>query len=279
MNQLLLQYIDTLNIPERLKRSTKYSINAGGKRLRPILMRLTCEGLQGDCEKIYPAAVALEMIHTYSLIHDDLPAMDDDMYRRGKLTNHRQFDEATAILAGDGLLTNSFQVIASANVYNAEEKVYLINRLTEASGMEGMVGGQLLDMEAEQQEITIEQLEQIHRLKTGCLLSFAIDAGSYLAGANDKTRFILRQFAEYIGLIFQIQDDILDVVGDQHLMGKASGSDQGNSKSTYPSVLGLDGAISHKKSYVNKAKQCLEQAGLKGSRLEGLTDYLSERDL
>ncbi|KAB8128475.1 polyprenyl synthetase family protein [Gracilibacillus oryzae] len=278
LNQLLSRYLNHLSTPEILGQSTKYSIEAGGKRLRPILMKLTCEGLNGDPERVYPAAMALEMIHTYSLIHDDLPAMDNDTYRRGMLTNHKKFDEATAILAGDGLLTNSFQLITETDYYTDSEKVFIIKKLAEASGLEGMVAGQVMDMQAEKELTTVEQLENIHRLKTGKLLTFSVVTGAFLANAKQEILEMMEQFGTTIGLIFQIQDDILDVIGDQEIMGKASGSDEGNQKSTYPSLLGLEGAIEHKNRYVMQAKHLLHEMKLDQSLLEQLVDYLSNRD-
>ncbi|WP_058307491.1 polyprenyl synthetase family protein [Gracilibacillus massiliensis] len=278
LNHALISYIDTLDIPKQLNDSVLYSIHAGGKRLRPLLMKLTCIGLGGNEQRIYPAAVALEMIHTYSLIHDDLPAMDDDVYRRGQLTNHKKFDEATAILAGDGLLTNSFHSISTSDLYSAEEKVEIITKLALASGLEGMVAGQLLDMEAENEQISIEELENIHHLKTGRLISFAVEIGGYLAGVSTEKMKVLKRFGDYLGIIFQIQDDILDVEGDQEVIGKKVGSDIENDKSTYPHLLGLEGAKTYKNNYVKEAMKCLEQVGLKGTKLEEITQYLSDRN-
>jgi geranylgeranyl diphosphate synthase, type II len=277
MTMELQKYLKSLSMPKRLQESTMYSVNAGGKRLRPLLMKLAAKGLNGNEERVYPAALALEMVHTYSLIHDDLPAMDDDMYRRGQLTNHKQFDEATAILAGDGLLTNSFHVITSNPQYTDEEKVFLIHRLSKASGLEGMVAGQLMDMEAEDKQVAIEELENIHLLKTGMLLTYALEIGAYLAGASTEIISKITELGKYVGLIFQIQDDILDVIGDQELLGKTVGSDMENNKTTYPSLLGLDGAIEHKNRYVKKAKVIIESVHLKETELDLIIDYLSNR--
>lgn len=277
MTMELEKYLKSLSMPKRLQESTMYSVNAGGKRLRPLLMKLAAKGLNGNEERVYPAALALEMVHTYSLIHDDLPAMDDDMYRRGQLTNHKQFDEATAILAGDGLLTNSFHVITSNSQYTDEEKVFLIHRLSKASGLEGMVAGQLMDMEAEDKQVAIEELENIHLLKTGMLLTYALEIGAYLAGASTEIISKITELGKYVGLIFQIQDDILDVIGDQELLGKTVGSDMENNKTTYPSLLGLDGAIEHKNRYVKKAKGIIESVHLKETELDLIIDYLSNR--
>ncbi|MBC5637165.1 polyprenyl synthetase family protein [Ornithinibacillus sp. BX22] len=274
----LTKHVRQLDIPTSLKKSMLYSLEAGGKRLRPILLLASFEAYASNVEKTYRTASALEMIHTYSLIHDDLPAMDDDDYRRGLLTNHKVFGEATAILAGDALLTFSFEMITNDALLSNSEKVYLIQLLAQASGPTGMVAGQILDMEAENQTVTIEMLEKIHALKTGELLRFAVTAGAYLGNATKEQISYLQDFAHYLGLIFQVQDDILDVTGDEQKLGKAVGSDESNNKSTYPKLLGLDGAIEMKKHYIEKAKELLKKANADTSRLADLTDYFSERD-
>ncbi|MFS0751485.1 polyprenyl synthetase family protein [Oceanobacillus sp. 1P07AA] len=271
-------YFSQLDIPSNLKDSMLYSLEAGGKRLRPILMFASYEVYGKTLDKVMSSAVALEMIHTYSLIHDDLPAMDDDDYRRGKLTNHKQFNEATAILAGDALLTYSFQLISSDELLSSEEKVQLIRILSEASGPSGMVAGQILDMEAEKQAVSLNEMEEIHALKTGELIRFAIFAGAYLGGASDNQLKHLTDYAYYLGLIFQVQDDILDITGDASKIGKPVGSDELNEKSTYPKLLGLDGAIEQKNHYVDKAFNSLQLAGAEDSLLTELTKYFSERD-
>src|SRR5699024_5462179 len=215
----------TKNIPQKLYESMAYSLFAGGKRLRPVLLFASFQSFGNRVEKAYRTAAALEMIHTYSLIHDDLPAMDDDDYRRGMLTNHKKFNEATAILAGDALLTNSFEIISDDPFLSDSEKVYIIKTLAHAAGAAGMVAGQILDMEGETKQLTLEQLEEVHRLKTGKLISFAVDGGAYLAGATKEQREHLSEYSHYLGLIFQVQDDILDVVGDPEKLGKPVGSD------------------------------------------------------
>ncbi|MRH43172.1 polyprenyl synthetase family protein [Aquibacillus halophilus] len=254
-----------------------YSIEAGGKRLRPILMMASAESFGGNYQSVLPIAIALEMVHTYSLIHDDLPAMDDDNYRRGKPTNHRKFDEATAILAGDGLLTYSFELIMRQPNITDEQKVYIVKQLANASGPKGMVAGQILDMQAEKKNIELQALEKIHTLKTGQLIKFAIVSGAYIANASKEQMEALDTFSYYIGLIFQVQDDILDVTGDPTILGKPVGSDEENFKSTYPKLLGLEGAIEIKDYYVKKAKEALQTAGVTQTILEQLTDYLSDR--
>lgn len=274
----LQQCIVDEKIPMSLKESMEYSLFVGGKRLRPVLLMASFDAFAKGTEKVFKTATALEMIHTYSLIHDDLPAMDDDDYRRGEITNHKKFDEATAILAGDGLLTQSFLMITRDELLSLEEKVYIIDLLAKASGPAGMVGGQVLDMEGENKKLTLEELEEVHKLKTGKLISFAINAGAYLAGVHETKLEYLNTFSYYLGLIFQVQDDILDVIGDEKKLGKAVGSDFTNDKSTYPNLLGLEGAINQKALYLEKAKVALEKAKPNGKHLLDLLYLFSERD-
>lgn len=277
IEQKMEQYV-TGDIPENLYQSMAYSLFAGGKRLRPILLFASFQSYCDQIEKTYRTATALEMIHTYSLVHDDLPAMDDDDYRRGMLTNHKKFDEATAILAGDGLLTSSFEIVNNDPLLSDTEKVYVTKYLAHASGPEGMVAGQVLDIEGEAKQLTLEQLEQVHLLKTGKLISFAVDVGAYLAGATEEQRNYLIDFSRYLGLVFQVQDDILDVIGDSEKLGKPVGSDLENEKSTYPSLLGLEGAREKMKEYEQKALEALEQSGAKGEYLKQLLVYFGDRD-
>lgn len=234
--------VKSLDTESRLKESMLYSLTAGGKRIRPLLI----SGVLHDLGKVHPAELhvgaALEMIHTYSLIHDDLPAMDDDDLRRGKPTNHKVYGEATAILAGDAMLTESFSVIGKAPSLTDAEKLELILLLTRTAGAEGMVGGQMLDMDAEQKKLSENELENVHRLKTGALLTFAVEAGAILAKAKATDREQLRRYARHIGIAFQIQDDILDVVGDEKVTGKKTGADAEQGKNTYPGILTMEGA-------------------------------------
>ncbi|KGX90914.1 farnesyl-diphosphate synthase [Pontibacillus halophilus JSM 076056 = DSM 19796] len=263
-------------IPDRLKESMLYSIKAGGKRIRPMLMLAANDAFGGTPERVMPVASAVEMIHTYSLVHDDLPAMDDDDVRRGQPTNHKQFDEATAILAGDGLLTTAFHLISQSSLTDGE-KGFILKEMAQASGAEGMVAGQMLDMEAEGEELTLEELENIHRLKTGELLRFSVLAGAYLGGANVEQREAIERYAKALGLLFQVQDDILDVVGNADELGKPIGSDVGNDKSTYPQLLGLEGAKEQKEIYARKAKDALVEAGVESTLLEDFVDYINDR--
>nr|WP_256521686.1 farnesyl diphosphate synthase [Halobacillus sp. A5] len=271
-------YILTHTNDGRLRNAMLYSVKAGGKRLRPILLLATMEAFQKDPEKGIASACALEMIHTYSLIHDDLPSMDNDDYRRGQPTNHREFDEATAILAGDALLTLSFKVITEDERLTNEEKVFIINKLSTASGPRGMVDGQMQDMLSENQTLALNKLEAIHKDKTGALLKFAVLAGAFLAKADTRQIAEMTKMAEALGLLFQIQDDILDVVGDAEAVGKPIGSDAGNFKSTYPQLLGIEGAVSQKNYYADISLASLEEAGVNGTVLSELIAYLSRRD-
>lgn len=278
INDQLTMYVRDYTVPGRLQDSILYSIEAGGKRLRPILLLATAEAFGAPAGKGLTAAAALEMVHTYSLIHDDLPAMDDDDTRRGLPTNHKKFDEATAILAGDALLTMSTQLIAEDPSLAQEEKLFLIQELTKAAGPRGMVEGQMQDMLSEGKEISLESLEAIHKNKTGELLKYAIRAGAKLGKASEQSMQQMSGMAEALGLIFQIQDDILDVTGDAEVIGKPVGSDVVNDKSTYPGLLGLDGAKEQKDHYVKTAESALTEAGVEGTVLSQLIHYLSTRD-
>ncbi|WP_319004468.1 farnesyl diphosphate synthase [Halobacillus litoralis] len=278
INQQLEMCVRDYSIPGRLQDSILYSIEAGGKRLRPILLLATAEAFGASEGKGMSVAAALEMVHTYSLIHDDLPAMDDDDLRRGLPTNHKRFDEATAILAGDALLTLSSQVIAEDTTLTDAQRVTMIRELTKAGGARGMVEGQMQDMLSEGKAVSLDVLENIHKNKTGQLLKFAILAGAHLGEASDSAVQQMTDMAEALGLIFQIQDDILDVTGDADVIGKPTGSDEGNHKSTYPQLLGLEGAIEQKEKYVHVALSALKSAGVEGTVLSQLIRYLSTRD-
>ncbi|HLR80069.1 MAG TPA: farnesyl diphosphate synthase [Bacillota bacterium] len=278
IQQEIEQQLHKLDIPEQLKASMIYSAEAGGKRLRPILLMAGFNAYSHEINKVLSSAAALELIHTYSLIHDDLPSMDDDDLRRGQPTNHIKFDEATAVLAGDALLTFSFELIANDSRLTDQQKVKVIQLLSEASGPKGMIAGQIRDMEAEKKVVTLEELETIHTLKTGELFRFAIRSGAYLGGASDEQIAHLDRFAHFLGLIFQIQDDILDVTGDADKIGKPVGSDEANEKNTYVKLLGLDGAVEKKEHYVSKAKKELSEAHADTSYLMALVDYFSTRD-
>lgn len=243
----------------KLEESMQYSLDAGGKRIRPVLVLLTLEVLNENYKKGLQTALALEMIHTYSLIHDDLPAMDNDDFRRGKLTNHKVYGEWKAILAGDALLTKAFELIANDKNLDAETKVKVISRLAHDSGNLGMVGGQTLDMDSENTPIELHTLEQIHKAKTGALLKFSILSAADIANVNKEILNTLDRFSEHLGLMFQIKDDLLDVYGDEKKLGKKVGSDVENHKSTYVSLLGKPGAEEKLKYHRDAAIDTINQ--------------------
>jgi geranylgeranyl diphosphate synthase, type II len=270
--------ISLLQAPTIIREAMQYSLEAGGKRIRPLLTFATIDAFGKDALIGLPVAMAVEMIHTYSLIHDDLPSMDNDDLRRGKPTNHKVFGEAMAILAGDALLTYSFQVIAGKINIAADKKIEIIHELARAAGAEGMVGGQVADIEAEDKKLNLSELEYIHIHKTGKLLVFSVLAGAILADADHKTKEVLVKFAEHLGLAFQIQDDILDLEGDQELIGKPVGSDQSNHKSTYPALLGVEGAKKALSQHINEAKRNLAESGLNTRILEEITDLIASRN-
>lgn len=251
----------------QLEESMLYSLNAGGKRIRPVLLLLTLDSLNTEYELGMKSAIALEMIHTYSLIHDDLPAMDNDDYRRGKLTNHKVYGEWTAILAGDALLTKAFELISSDDRLTDEVKIKVLQRLSIASGHVGMVGGQMLDMQSEGQPIDLEILEMIHKTKTGALLTFAVMSAADIANVDDATKEHLESYSYHLGMMFQIKDDLLDCYGDEAKLGKKVGSDLENNKSTYVSLLGKDGAEDkltyHRDAAVDELMQIDEQFNTK----------------
>lgn len=269
-----------LETPENLSKAMLYSLEAGGKRIRPLLVFAVIDAFGKDPQQGLDAAAAIEMVHTYSLIHDDLPSMDDDDLRRGKPTNHMVFGEATAILAGDALLTLSFNMLADIPEESAaaDVKLGLIRGLSAAAGAPGMVGGQVADMEGENKQLTLGQLEYIHINKTGKLLEYSIIAGAEIARATQELKEILSQFAYHIGLAFQIRDDILDLEGTEEMIGKPVGSDTVNEKSTYPALLGLDGAKTALDDHLQKAKDALSATGLKVDILMQITDLIGLRN-
>lgn len=274
----LSAYISNLNAPMIIKEAMDYSLQAGGKRIRPSLVFATIRSFgQNEMEGL-SVACALEMIHTYSLIHDDLPAMDNDDLRRGKPTNHKVFGEAYSILAGDGLLTYSFQVIAQDPKLSNDKKVKLMELLAISAGPEGMVGGQVADMLGENKSLTIDELEYIHKNKTGKLLLYAVKAGAIIADATNEQIDILAQYAENIGLAFQIRDDILDIEGNEETLGKPVGSDVENVKSTYPSLLSLNGAKKRLHFHTEKAKECIKTLNLHSNLLEEMASLIEVRD-
>lgn len=265
------------NTPKALQSSMAYSVNAGGKRIRPLLVLATLEDLGVESKDALKVAAAVELIHTYSLIHDDLPSMDDDDFRRGKLTNHKEFGEAMAVLAGDALQTLAFEALTDLPNTPPSVAIQLIRLLAIASGANGMVAGQVLDLEGEGESLAITDLEAIHLNKTGALLSYCIEAGAILAGLEEEKMGHLKEYAKNIGLAFQIQDDILDVTSTTEELGKNAGSDESSDKTTYPMLLGLDGArerLAHHHLLANESLSFLEN---EQSLLALFANYIVER--
>ncbi|ACQ69451.1 Polyprenyl synthetase [Exiguobacterium sp. AT1b] len=272
------ELIDSSEMPKRLRDAMAYSLEAGGKRIRPALVYAVLETYGMSLERGREVAASLEMVHTYSLIHDDLPAMDDDDLRRGRPTNHRQFDEATAILAGDALLTDAFRILTQMPL-SALDIVEIIRIFGLAAGSSGMVGGQLDDMLAEKRnDVTLEELQSIHERKTGALLVYALEAGAILAGASVEDRMHLKQFGRHLGIAFQIQDDILDVVGDEETIGKRVGSDELNDKTTYPKLLGLEGAKQALDQEVEAAQAAIESLSVPAPLLLEMLSFVVKRN-
>ena len=260
-----------------LRESMEYSLMAGGKRLRPVLLMAAADAVGADGTKFLPVACALEMIHTYSLIHDDLPAMDDDDYRRGKLTNHMVYGDGIAILAGDALLTLAFSVILRQKDVPAEALLRVVDEISRAAGAEGMVGGQVLDLRAEGVRITMEELRRVHMGKTGALFHAALRSGAILAGATEEQLAALTSYADHFGLAFQITDDILDVIGSAEEIGKPVGSDEKNHKSTYVTLTSLAEAKELARRTVEEATAALAVFGAEADFLRELVAYLVNR--
>ena len=311
INRQLAVYVDQgSDCPDRLREAMAYSLLAGGKRLRPGLVLVACEACGGESEAALPAACAIEMIHTYSLIHDDLPAMDDDDLRRGRPTNHKQFDEATAILAGDGLLTLAFQIMAQ-DVKPANVAAACCADLASAAGACGMVGGQIADLAAEKQFTSnqsavnpvsstsddksvlpegssngpilnvnneLAMLEGIHRRKTGRLLSSAVTLGTRVAQAEPDIVQALNNYGKSVGLAFQITDDLLDISGDEAKMGKGVRKDADHGKLTYPGLLGVEESRQRAQDLIDEACKWIAPLGASGRRLEELARFVLERD-
>jgi len=264
--------------PEKIYEAMRYSLLAGGKRLRPILCLAACELTGGTIEMAMPTACALEMIHTMSLIHDDLPAMDDDDYRRGKLTNHKVYGENIAILAGDGLLAYAFEYAAQTKNVPPERVVQVIIRLGRAVGAWGLVGGQTIDLESEgKPDISVETLNFIHTRKTGALLEASVLSGAILAGANEDAIERLSQYAEKIGLAFQIIDDILDITATDEELGKTAGKDLAAQKATFPSIWGLEESKVRARELIDSAIEQLNPFGEKAEPLQALAKFIIDR--
>jgi geranylgeranyl diphosphate synthase type II len=280
INEKLVHFVPNIcSKPFLLSEAIHYSLFAGGKRLRPILCVASAEAAGGGADAVLPAACALEMIHTYSLIHDDLPCMDDDDYRRGKLTNHKVYGESMAILAGDALLTHAFTVLSSYGAADPAVSLQVIREISRAAGLSGMVAGQAQDILSEGRAMDPEILEYIHIHKTGAMFLAAVRSGAILAGASDQALGALTEYAEAFGLAFQITDDILDVVGDSDKMGKTAGGDRELSKGTYPGFFGLEKSREMAQTLIRKGLRALDALPEERTApLKALIEYLSGRE-
>lgn len=286
------QYIELVNqqlevlLPEASNKNHKlveamgYSLFAGGKRLRPVLALAAYQLFGSDINQVLPYACALEMIHTYSLIHDDLPAMDNDDYRRGRLTNHKVYGEGIAILAGDGLLNHAFEIMLKDAVQQTHSKPYLasIYEIAKAAGINGMIGGQTVDLESEGKLIDGETLDYIHHHKTAALIAAPLKIGALIANAPEEDVLRMESIGRKLGLAFQIQDDILDIVGDEKKLGKKVGSDLENQKSTYPSLYGLEASKEKVRLLTEEIRGVLKEYGEGSDFLLQLSQYLVDRE-
>ena len=271
---------DTLRDPEKLYESMRYSLLGGGKRVRPILTIATAQALGYDNDAMLPFAASLEFVHTYSLIHDDLPAMDDDDYRRGRLTNHKVFGDGMAILAGDALLTMAFELCSrdeGDHGLTVGQQLTIVRELAFGSGHQGMVGGQVMDIQAENQEVELAQLQKIHSHKTGQLIRAAVRIGGIIGGASSMQLQSLTGYAEDIGLAFQIADDVLNMVGTREELGKDTGTDEKRGKKTYPSFFGIDGARQLGNECVERALNRLESFDHQADPLRHMATYIMMR--
>ncbi len=276
--ELKLEELMTLKgeIAPQLTEAMKYTLLSGGKRIRPVLSLLTVELLGGNYQAALKAGSALEMIHSYSLIHDDLPAMDNDDLRRGKKTNHLVFGEAAAILAGDALLTYAFEVLTELEL-KPEAKIKIIANTAKFSGYQGMVGGQVLDIEAENNKLSLAEMQRVHRAKTGALIKASVLNGLYCSDFNSEEKKALLAYAENIGVLFQIIDDLLDLTGDTEKLGKVVGRDEELNKSTYPKLIGVEAAKKAAAEHAQRAKNELNIFGSRAQNLKDLVDYIFKR--
>jgi len=275
----MCESIGDKEIPETLRRAMQYSLDAGGKRIRPVLVMAGAEAVGGNAQNVLPVAVAMEMIHTFSLIHDDLPAMDDDSLRRGQPTNHKVFGEANAILAGDGLLAEAFYVMARGlKSFAPELVVEVIGDIASATGARGMTGGQVIDIESTGRNVSENKLNELHMMKTGALLRASVTSGAKLSGASNEHVTLFDRYGMNIGLAFQIADDILDIEGDQSVLGKNVGSDEDKQKSTYPLVLGMEKSKRRAASLIDEAVSLLAPFGNSAEPLTLIARYIIERN-
>ena len=278
----LKKELQELSYPETIAKGMEYAVLNGGKRLRPFLLFATLELLNQNIEKGVKSAIALEMIHSYSLVHDDLPALDNDDYRRGKLTTHKVFGEAEGILIGDSLLTYAFYVLSQKNLelLSSEQIVNIISKTSEYSGINGMIGGQMIDIQSENKKIDLETLKYIHSHKTGKLIKLPIELACIIANLEKNKREVLEEYADLIGIAFQVKDDILDVEGNFEDLGKPVGSDIDLHKATYPSILGMEESKKILNDTVEKAKEIIKNkfGEEKGKILISLADFIKNRN-
>ncbi len=270
----------SLRDPEQLYESMRYSLLAGGKRIRPILTIATAQALGYDDDAMLPFAASLEFIHTYSLVHDDLPAMDDDDYRRGRLTNHKVYGDGMAILAGDALQTMAFELCSQdvgSHGPTASQQLQIVRELAFGSGHQGMVGGQVMDIQAENQEVELSHLQKIHAHKTGQLIRAAVRIGGIIGGASSMQLDDLTGYAEDIGLAFQIADDVLNMVGTREELGKDAGTDEKRGKQTYPSFFGVEGSKKLGENCIERAIARLESFDHQADPLRKIASYIIER--
>ena len=281
VNQRLEQFLSPLEGPQKtVIDAMRYSLFAGGKRIRPILCMAGAEAAGGSGEAVLPFACAIELIHTYSLIHDDLPGVDNDDLRRGVPTCHIRFGEAAAILTGDALLTEAFFVMTNLDLYDgiqADRLLKSAHMLADAAGLRGMVGGQVVDVESEGKSVPMELIEFIHKKKTAALIQASVASGAYLGGASDSVVSALSDYGLYLGLAFQIRDDILDEVGQSDVMGKPSGSDRELKKATFPSVLGLEESRRREAAVIQQSLKAIEHLDDRCEPLRAISLYLLDR--
>ena len=278
----LKKELEELSYPKTIAKGMEYAILNGGKRLRPFLLFTTLELLNEDIKKGVKSAIALEMIHSYSLVHDDLPALDNDDYRRGKLTTHKVFGEAEGILIGDSLLTYAFYVLSQKNLelLSSKQIVNIISKTSEYAGINGMIGGQMIDIQSENKKIDLETLKYIHTHKTGKLIKLPIEIACIIANVEKNKKEVLEEYADLIGLAFQVKDDILDVEGTFEDLGKPVGSDIDLHKATYPSILGIEESKKILNNTIEKAKQIIKNkfGDEKGKVLISLADFIKDRN-
>jgi geranylgeranyl diphosphate synthase type II len=283
VDRALDRYLPAENrYPESIFKAVRYSVFAGGKRIRPILCMAAAEAVGGDIEAVLPFGCAIELIHTYSLIHDDLPAMDNDDFRRGKPTNHKVFGEGMAVLAGDALLTEAFHLMTSAPRqarFSADACLSVIHDIAKAAGHFGMIGGQVVDIESQGKKVDTETLHYIHTHKTGAMILVSVKSGAVLGGGDPAACECLAEYGSDIGLAFQIADDILDVEGDRELLGKDTGMDRSLKKVTYPALVGLEQSKQQGRKLVEEALAAISRFDDRAEPLRQIARYIIDRQM